>query len=645
MKRDEFIHILNKHPLLIDGGIESEIYRRGVYININYNGLNVDNPNFIKEIHRDYCFAGADILKTNTFGANRAKLSLFGLQDKVGELNFRGVELLREVREESRRNFLIAGVVSPTAVYKDGICQDDLKSMGQIFKEQIDTLIAGGVDLILLETFDSLVELEIAIFAARQLSQDIPLIASLTFPENNKTIFGKSIAEVTEVLNNAPVEIIGFNCSRGPQNALKLLKEFNEFSDKKIIVMPNTGYPTNVNGLLLNMSNREMFGSYATKYLRNGASIIGGCCGVTPEFICQMKKSINQYSPRFDGRTEGIEFKPLIRYADISGNRQKKNDITFSEVEKKVISAIPLWKRSKLGFWLYKQQKTVISMEVLSPKNLSVAGMIKKVNSLKGLIDLINIPDGPRASARMGMFTAGYLINKNCGTEVITHYSCRDRNILGIQSDLLSIHALGLRNILAVTGDPPKLGNYPDATAVFDVDSIGLVKILSNLNKGFDIAGNSIGKKSSFLIGVGVNPASGNMERELKRLALKIKAGAEFIMTQPVYDAEVYERFYAKIKKYKIPVIIGISPLISYQAAEFQNNEIPGMEVPQVVLEKLKYLSGRGDPLEYGIKISVELLEKLKGKYQGIYFMVSTRKERKAALEIIKRSDEIVTSK
>ena len=643
MKRDGFIEILNKHPLLIDGGIESEIYRRGIYININYSGLNVDNPNFIKEIHRDFCFAGADILKTNTFGANRAKLSLFDQQNKVVEINYSGAKLLVDVREELGRNFLIAGVVSPTGICKDGICQDDLKSMGQIFKEQIGALIAGGADLILLETFNSLQEMEVAIFESRQVSQDIPLIASITFPENNKTIFGKSIAEVAEVLNNTPVEVIGLNCSRGPQNALKLLKEFNEFSDKKIIVMPNTGYPVKVNGLLLNMANREMFGSYAIKYLRNGASVIGGCCGVTPEFICQMKKAMNQFVPRFDGSIFDDKFRPLIRYTDISRDRSKKKDNTFDA--KNQILIVPSWKKSKLGFWLYRQHKIVTSMEILSPKSPDISIVIKKVKKLEGLVDLINIPDGPRASARMGMFTTGYLINKSCEMEIITHYSCRDRNILGIQSDLLAIHALGLRNILAVTGDPPKLGNYPDATAVFDVDSIGLVKILSNLNKGFDIAGNSIGEKSSFLIGVGVNPAAENMERELERLSLKIKAGAEFIMTQPVYDAELYNQFYVKIKKYKIPVMIGISPLISYKSAEFQNNEIPGMEVPKAVLEKLKYLSERGDTLEYGIKISVELLEKLKEKYQGIYFMVSTRKERKAALEIIRRSGGIVNGK
>jgi len=450
----------------------------------------------------------------------------------------------------------------------------------------------------------------------------------MTFPNKNETIFGNTVKTVAQKLSSLDIDVVGVNCSTGPQRALDLIKEFIENTDKKTIVMPNAGYPQRVDGRMLYMSNTELFGTYASKFLESGASIIGGCCGTTPEFITQMYKSLRQQYPALSKVSKAIN----------------KNDTTIDESE--FLEPVPIEKRSELSKLLFlklnnseKERRKVLSMEILPPKSPVISKTIEIVNSFEDKFDLVNIPDGPRASSRMAISTTSYLIEKNCDNiETITHYCCRDRNILGIQSDLLAMHALGLRNILAITGDPPKLGDYPNVTAVFDVDAIGLVKIIADLNKGLDIVGNFIGEQTSFLIGVGANPTADNIEREISRLEEKIAAGAEYIMTQPVYEIKQFLDFYEKIKHLKKPIIIGISPLTSYKSAHFQHNEIPGMQIPEDLLERLRISKDKKEAREIGVSVAVKLLDEVYDKISGVYFMAQGNIGRKLSSKIINRS-------
>ncbi len=626
---DKFRKTLSERALLTDGAMGTEIYNKGIFINKCYESLNldVDKKGIIKSIHESYINAGADINISNTYGANRIRLSLHGLADKVDEINTAGIKILTDLRDNNPdKFFFIGGSVGSTGTFSGNITKVDKKEVYEAYFEQIKTLIEAGVDLISFESHNSLPELEIAIKATRDLSSEIPILAMMTFPQKNETIFGLTVKTVAKKLSTLEVDVIGVNCSTGPQRALDLLKEFIANTDKKTIVMPNAGYPQRIDGRMLYMSNTELFGTYATKFLENGAAIIGGCCGTTPEFISQMYKSLRQQYPSLN--THQMQDKKIVK--------------TQEEVES--LDPVEIGDRSVLGKLLFskekKERRKVLSMEILPPKSPAISKTIEIVNSFEDNFDLVNIPDGPRASSRMAISTTSYLIEKNSSNniETITHYCCRDRNILGIQSDLLAMHALGLRNILAITGDPPKLGDYPNITAVFDVDAIGLVKIIADLNKGLDIVGNFIGEQTSFLIGVGANPTADNIEREVLRLEEKIKVGAEYIMTQPVYEIKQFLDFYEKIKHLNKPIIIGISPLTSYKSAHFQHNEIPGMQIPEDLLEKLRLSKDKKEAREIGVGVAIELLDEVFDKISGVYFMAQGKIGRRLSSEIISRS-------
>ena len=626
---EKFRKILDERALLTDGAMGTEIYNKGIFINKCYENLNLDEDNrgIIKSIHESYINAGADINISNTYGANRIRLSLHGLTDKIEAINHNGIQILIDLRDNGEKFFFIGGSVGATGAYSGNIAKIDTEKVYLAFKEQIKYLIEAGADLISFESFNSLPELELAIKATRNVSPEIPIIAMMTFPNKNETIFGNTVKTVAKKLSTLDIDVIGVNCSTGPQRALDLLKEFIANTDKKTIVMPNAGYPQRIDGRMLYMSNTELFGTYATKFLENGASIIGGCCGTTPEFISQMHKSLRQQYPA------------LRKSSSVVNTKEE------TSVVNEFLTPIQIEKRSELSKLLFsntekkEENRKILSMEILPPKSPIISKTIEIVNSFEDKFDLVNIPDGPRASSRMAISTTSYLIEKNCkNVETITHYCCRDRNILGIQSDLLAMHALGLRNILAITGDPPKLGDYPNVTAVFDVDAIGLVKIIADLNKGLDIVGNFIGEQTSFLIGVGANPTADNMEREISRLEEKIEAGAEYIMTQPVYEVKQFLDFYEKIKRFNKPIIIGISPLTSYKSAHFQHHEIPGMQIPEDLLERLRLSKDKKEAREIGVSVAVKLIDEVYEKISGVYFMAQGIIGRKLSSKIVDRS-------
>lgn len=589
----DFREIVRQKAILFDGGMGTELYKRGVFINRCFEEVNLSNPDLVKQIHRDYKQAGADVIETNTFGANRFKLRRFNLQDKLYEINRRGAELARDV---ARDEVFVAGSVGPLGIQIEPLGPIAREEAQEFFAEQIRGLLDGGVDILIFETFINLDELRQAVLVARKLT-NIPIIAQVTIDEDGNTITGADPETTIEQLTSFGADCIGINCTVGPQSMLSWLETVRKLTDFPISIMPNAGKPKNIDGRNIYLASPEYFAEYAKLLVQLGANIIGGCCGTGPEHIKKMRSAISVLQPKLANKMlEKIEIKQVSK-----------------------VEAIEQSKKSRLARRL-RDKHFVTFVELLSPRGASAHKEIEKARNLYYYgIDAINIPDGPRASARMSAISLAVQIQREIGIETVLHFVCRDRNVIGIQSDLLGAYALGIRNILAITGDPPKLGTYPDATAVFDVDSIGLVNILNRLNHGLDIAGLPIGEPTGFFIGVGANPAAINLEEELRRLYWKVDAGAEFIVTQPVFDVELFERFVRRIEHYRLPIIAGLWPLTSLRNAEFMNNEVPGCYVPEQIMERLrKVQDSKEESLAEGIQIAREILTDIKGMIQGV---------------------------
>jgi len=488
--------------LLFDGGMGTELYNRGIFINQCFDEINLSNPELVKQIHRDYIAAGADVIETNTFGANKYKLKKYLLQDKVYEINYQGAKIAKEVAKEEH---YVAGSMGPLGIKIEPLGPTSKEEASEAFLEQLKALVDGGVDLIILETFIYPDELVIAINTVKNYI-DIPVIAEMTIDEDCTTLTGAEPEVIIEILNNTKADAIGVNSTVGPQVMLRWLERVRNLTTKPLSVMPSAGKPKNIDGRNIYLTSPEYMGEYTKHFINTGANIIGGCVGTGPEHIKKMRNMLNAIKP----------------------NLRRNKIIIEKIVPPKDYKVIQKENKSRLARRLANKH-FVTFVELLPPHGLASAPIIEKAKEMfyHG-IDVINIPDGPRASARMSALSLAIQIQNKVGIETVLHYVCRDRNVIGIQSDLLGAYALGLRNILAITGDPPKLGNYPDATAVFDVDSIGLVNIINRLNHGQDIAGNPIGEPTGFHIGVGANPGAVNLDEELKRLDWKIEAGASF---------------------------------------------------------------------------------------------------------------------
>jgi len=579
--------------LLFDGGMGTELYNRGIFINQCFDEINLSNPELVKQIHRDYIAAGADVIETNTFGANKYKLKKYLLQDKVYEINYQGAKIAKEVAKEEH---YVAGSMGPLGIKIEPLGPTSKEEASEAFLEQLKALVDGGVDLIILETFIYPDELVIAINTVKNYI-DIPVIAEMTIDEDCTTLTGAEPEVIIEILNNTKADAIGVNSTVGPQVMLRWLERVRNLTTKPLSVMPSAGKPKNIDGRNIYLTSPEYMGEYTKHFINTGANIIGGCVGTGPEHIKKMRNMLNAIKP----------------------NLRRNKIIIEKIVPPKDYKVIQKENKSRLARRLANKH-FVTFVELLPPHGLASAPIIEKAKEMfyHG-IDVINIPDGPRASARMSALSLAIQIQNKVGIETVLHYVCRDRNVIGIQSDLLGAYALGLRNILAITGDPPKLGNYPDATAVFDVDSIGLVNIINRLNHGQDIAGNPIGEPTGFHIGVGANPGAVNLDEELKRLDWKIEAGAEYIVTQPVFDLLLFEKFLKKVEKYKLPIIAGLWPLTSIRNAEFMNNEIPGCYVPKSIMDRLrKYENSKEASLKEGIQIARETLDLIKDTIDGV---------------------------
>ena len=577
---------------VVDGAMGTMLYQKGVFINVCYDELNLRSPDVIKEVHAAYVKAGAELIETNTFGANPVKLALHGLADQTVLINRRAAEIAVEAAGDKAA---VLGAIGPLGVRLEPFGEMARSEAFACFKLQAEALAAGGVHGFVLETFSDLDEIREALKAVRAAS-DLPVIAQMTIGEDGNTAYGTDVQTVARALDEAGADVIGVNCSVGPQGVLEAIEKMAQVTTKPLSAQPNAGLPRAIGDRQIYMASPEYLGTYAKTLVEAGARFVGGCCGTTPEHIREVASFVQSVSPR---RASRILEAPVAAAAGVE--------------------PMPLAERSNWGRKLAAGE-FLRTVEIVPPRGTDATAMLASVRQLKAAgVDGVNVPDGPRAQSRMGALLTSLLIEREIGIETVTHYCCRDRNLLSMLSDLLGAAAHNLHNLLLVTGDPPKMGPYPESTAVFDIDAIGLTNLANRLNHGLDPGGNAIGKPTAFVLGVGVNPAAVDLERELKRFAWKVEAGAEYAITQPVFDPAQLERFLHRVEGYRIPIIAGIWPLVSLRNAEFLANEVPGVTVPEEILKRMKAVHDQGKEasLAEGVAIAREMLERVRPFVQG----------------------------
>ncbi|MCW5958859.1 MAG: bifunctional homocysteine S-methyltransferase/methylenetetrahydrofolate reductase [Pyrinomonadaceae bacterium] len=589
----------NDSVYVFDGAIGTRFYDKGIYINRSYDELNLNAPDLVREVHEEYVRAGADIIETNSFGATRHKLKQYSLENKLHEINLAAAQIARQAAGE---DIFVAGAIGPLDLRIEPYGPTSFEEAQEMFAEQVRPLLEGGVDLFILETFSDLSEIQQAIRAVRNLC-DLPIVAQITIQTDGKTVFGATPEIFTKRLEDWGADVVGVNCGVGPTHILNALETMRGVTDLKLSAQPNAGLPRDVQGRQFYMCSPEYMSKFAKRFIKAGAKFIGGCCGTTPKHIKLIADSVRAVSPR------------ASRSAPSQPAKVIETKIPVVEVEPISPLVRSHWSRKvALG-------EFVTSVEVLPPKGIAAENTLKNIALLKDAgVDAVNIPDGPRAQTRMSAQATAILVEQKLGIEAVLHYCCRDRNLLGMMSDLLGAAALGLHNLLIITGDPPKMGPYPDATAVFDIDSIGLTNMVNKLNHGLDLGNNPIGEPTAFSIGVGVNPGALNLEEEIRRFEWKVEAGAEYAITQPVYDTEQLREFMEKIAHVKIPIIAGIFPLVSSRNAEFMHNEVPGVRVTQDILDRMRKASdiSKEHAREEGLQIAREALTEVRDLIHGV---------------------------
>ncbi len=594
-----FLELLETDDVYVfDGAVGTRLYDKGVYINRSYDELNLISPDLVREVHEEYVRAGADIIETNSFGATRHKLQPYGLEGKLRDINIAAARLAREAAGDKA---YVAGAIGPLGLRIEPFGPTSFDEAKDLFREQAEALLEGGVDLFILETFSDLPLIEQAIRAVKEVC-DLPVVAQMTIQMDGRTTFGTTPETFTVKLDELGADIIGLNCGMGPNHVLTALEKMRELTGRKLSAQPNAGLPRDVQGRQFYMGSPEYMATFAKRFVQAGAKFVGGCCGTTPTHIKLIADSIRSISPRQ------------------SQNFVRTNLAAVTELKPSDVQVVAPEERSN---WSRKvaRGEFVTSVEVLPPKGCDAQKTLDSIRLLKDAgVDAVNIPDGPRAQTRMSAQATAVLVERNIGIEAVLHYCCRDRNLLGMMSDLLGAAALGLHNLLIITGDPPKMGPYPDATAVFDIDAIGLTNMVNKLNHGLDLGNNPIGLPTAFSIGVGVNPGAVNLEEEIRRFEWKVEAGAEYAITQPVFDTEQLRSFLDKISHVKIPIVAGIWPLVSFRNAEFLHNEVPGVNVTPEILETMRIASDKSkeDAREAGIAIARESLNEVRDVIAGV---------------------------
>jgi methionine synthase / methylenetetrahydrofolate reductase(NADPH) len=590
--------IFGTRTVLCDGAMGTSLYARGVFINRCYDELNLSQPELVRTIHEEYLQAGAEIIETNTFGANALRLQRYGLRDRFVEISRAGAELARkavnQLAEKQAGEAWVAGAVGPLGVRLEPLGKIGLDEAREAFAEQIRGLAEGGVDLLVIETVSALNEAEQAILAARSVAPSLPVMVMVTVDEDANCLDGATPETAAARLTEWGADAIGCNCSVGPATVLTAIERMASVTNLPLVAMPNAGMPRAVDGRNIYLCSPEYMASFARKLIKAGVQYVGGCCGTTPSHIRAMKSALRAIGAQQVAHSQ-VQAVPAA-----------------SEIE-----PAPLVERSALGS-LISQGKFVTMVEIVSPKGIDCHKELEGARLLvKNGVHLINVPDSPRASARMSAQSLCIQIQQQTGMETLLHYTCRDRNVLSIQSDLLGASSIGLKNILCLTGDPPKLGNYPDATAVFDVDAIGLVNIVRRLNHGLDIGSNPIGASTGFTIGVAANPGVPDLDNEIRRFAYKVEAGAEYAVTQPVFDLKLLEIFLKRIEAFRIPVIAGIWPLTSLRNAEFMKNDLR-VSVPDEILLRMQRADTPDLARAEGIRIAREMLAAVRPMIEGV---------------------------
>jgi methionine synthase I (cobalamin-dependent)/5,10-methylenetetrahydrofolate reductase len=594
-RANEFRDQLSRRALVADGAMGTMLYSRGVFINRCFDELCLSSPDMVRQIHQEYVKAGAEIIETNTFGGSRPRLASFGIADKLADINRAGVRLAREAAAGS--GAFVAGAVGPLGVRIEPLGPTSFAEARAAFREQIEALAEAGADLMIFETFGSLDELREAVFAAREAAgPEMPVIAQVTIDDFGYLPGGTDPETYTRTMDSWPVDAIGLNCSVGPKATLETIEQMMQYSSKPMSAMPNAGLPMRVEGRNMYLCSPEYMAQYARRLLWAGVKVIGGWCGTTPDHIKLIRSETRSLQPMQSRLAATVE-EPHVRA--------------------QALEPVPVAQKSKLGAKL-AAGKFVSFVEILPPRGVDASREIDGARRCaEAGIDAINVPDGPRASARMSAQATCQLIQQQAGIEAVNHFCCRDRNILGIQSELLGAHSAGVRNLICITGDPPRMGAYPDATAVFDVDAIGLVNIVRNLNHGLDIGGNPMGSQTALLIGVGANPGAVNMDEEMRRFDWKVEAGAEYVVTQPVFDLTLLEAFLKRAGRAKIPVICGIWPLTSYRNAEFMVNELR-VPVPEEFMERMRSVDNADAARAEGVAIARQMVERVRHMVQGV---------------------------
>lgn len=617
-----FLQLLRERPMLCDGAMGTLLYARGIPYEQCFDALNLSQPELISGIHREYISAGAEVIETNSFGANRIRLAHYGLEAQVRKVNHRASRLVQEARDVTGRHIFIAGAIGPTGLPLQAPDEHRLHELRSIFREQVEGLQEGGADLLILETFTSLAELRQAVLAAQEIG-GLPIVAQMSFYEDGHTLSGQSATRVATVLSDLGVDVIGANCCVGPAATLDVLQEMiadskvrAEKTDQLFSAQPNAGLPTRIDNRFFYMSTPDYFADYARRFAQAGVHLIGGCCGTTPRHIAAMRQALDEHCGTLEQVVHpDIETEKITNASNgqVSMVRLLEEDVILPQE----------------GYTTQLQEKLtagqfVVSIELDPPKGLNPAKILAGAALMKEAgADCINIADSPMARVRMSCIAMARLIQDHLGMETIIHFTPRDRNLMALQSELLGAHALGIRNILAITGDPVRAGAYPNTTGVWDVDSVGLISMIRGMNEGHDSASSPIGAKSSFCIGTGLDPnmRDEQLDHEIEKYWRKIQVGAQFIMTQPIYELAPLTRFLERAGTPPIPLILGCIPLHSSRHAEYLHNEVPGFNIPDHVRERMR-LAGEHGQAE-GLRLAQELLAEARALVQGVYLMPS----------------------
>jgi homocysteine S-methyltransferase len=590
-----FLDALNERVLVCDGAMGTMLYARGVFINRCFESLNLTQPELVVEVHKEYARVGADVIESNTFGANRVKLRAFGLGDRVREINAAGARLAREAAGNDR---YVAGAIGPLGARIEPWGKIGVDEAEQHFLEQAEALLQEGVDVFVLETFRDLNEIGAALAAVRRLC-DLPIVAQMTTEEDGNSLDGTPPEQFAPALAARGANVVGVNCSVGPAPMLETIERIAQVSDGWLSAQPNAGKPRDIEGRNIYLCSPEYMASYARRFIAERVRLVGGCCGTTPEHIRQIGLAVKRMAPAV---ARDVHAPAAVGPADVTHAQPP----------------IPREQKSRLAHALARQ-RFVRGVELVPPRGHACADAVEEARLLRIRgVDVVTIPDGPRAGGRMSALSLAVLVHQ-AGLETVLQYSCRDRNLLGIQSDLLGAHALGLRNLLGITGDVRSLGDIPDATAVFDVDSIGLTNLVSRLNHGLDLGGQPIGPPTAFHAGVMVNPGARDLDQELRRFQYKVEAGAEFAITRPVFDVAAFEKFLRRIQGFRIPIIVGLWPFESVLNAEFMANEVPGVSVPDELVERMRRAEGADAAAAEGVAIVRELADAMAPLAQGFH--------------------------